>query len=77
MIANILNYFNIGMPNLQYRSPNMAKEFSQRTLTNTGYFWDENYQVYYFRVSKNGNKIYNFDDHDESVDVAKPYVVDD
>lgn len=78
MIAKILNYLNIGMPNLQHRSPSMAQEFSQRTLTNMGYFWDEDHRVYYFRVSKNGKKIYNFDDPTEFVDVAvEPHVVED
>lgn len=36
MIAKILNYFNIGIPNLQCRSPIMAQEFSVCILTNMG-----------------------------------------
>lgn len=56
----------------------MAKELSQRTLTNMGYFQDEDRRVYYLCVSKNGKKIYNFDDLVEFVDVAaEPHVVDD
>lgn len=41
MISKISNYFNIGMPNLHYKSSSMDQEFSQRILTNMGYFWDE------------------------------------
>ena len=62
MITKILNYFNIGMPNLIYKSPGPAQEFSQHTLINLGYFWDINRRAYYFRAGKNGRKIYNFDD---------------
>lgn len=62
MITKILNYFEIGMPNLTYKSPGPAQEFSQRTLTNLGYFWDINRQAYYFRAGKSDRKIYNFDD---------------
>lgn len=40
MITKILNYFNTGMPNLNYKSLGPAQEFYQRTLTNMGYFWD-------------------------------------
>lgn len=64
------------MPKLQYRSPSMAQEFSQHTLTNIGYFWDENGRVYYFSVIKNGREIYNLDDPTEFVDAAvEPHVV--
>lgn len=43
-----------------------------------GYFWDEDCRVYYFCVSKNGKKIYNFDDPVEFIDVAaQPHVVND
>ncbi|CAI8605807.1 unnamed protein product [Vicia faba] len=42
------------------------------------YFWDEDCKVYYFRVKKNGKKIYNFNDLDEFIDsTAKTHVVDD
>lgn len=61
MITKIMNYFNIGMPNLTYKSPRYAQEFSQRTLTNLGYFKDINHQGYYFRAGKMVGK-YNFDD---------------
>ncbi|CAI8603965.1 unnamed protein product [Vicia faba] len=62
----------------KYSSPGVAQEFSQRTLTNMGYFWDEDHKVYYFRVKKNGKKIYNFDDTVEFFDsTAEPHVVDD
>lgn len=54
MISKILNYFNIGILNLQYRSLRLAQEFSQRTLTNMGYFQGGNHRVYYFRMGKNG-----------------------
>lgn len=40
MITKILNYFNIGMPNLAYKYLGPAQEFSQCTLTNMGYFLD-------------------------------------
>lgn len=66
------------MSNLQYRSPSMDQEFSHRTLTNMGYFWDEKHRVYYFHVSKNGRKIYNFDDPAEFGDeVIETHVADD
>lgn len=56
----------------------MAQEFSKPTFTNMGYFWDENHRVHYFYVSKNGKKIYNFDDPSEFVDAAaEPHVVND
>lgn len=78
MIVKILNYFNIWMPNLQYKSLSMAQEFSQRILINMGYFWDENHRVYYFRVGKSGRKMYNFDDPTEFVDATtEQHVVDD
>ncbi|CAI8589579.1 unnamed protein product [Vicia faba] len=77
MIFKIFKHFNIGIPNLKYRSPGMAQEFSQRTLTNMGYFWDENRKVYYFGGKKNGKKIYNFDDPTEFIDsTTEPHVVD-
>lgn len=50
------------MPNLTYKSPGPAQEFSQRTLTSFGYFWDINRRAYYFWAGKNGGKFYNFDD---------------
>ncbi|CAL5200015.1 unnamed protein product [Lathyrus oleraceus] len=62
MIIKILNYFEIAMPNLTYKSSGPTQDFSQRTLTNLGYFWNINRRAYYFRTSKNGRKIYNFDD---------------
>lgn len=62
MIAKILNYFKIGIPNLTYTSPDQAQEFSRCTLTNMGYFWEVNHSAYYFRTGENGRKIYNFDD---------------
>lgn len=62
VIAKILNYFNIVLPNLTYKSPGQAQEFSQHTLNNMGYFLDLNRQAYYFHICKNGRKIYNFDD---------------
>lgn len=62
MITKILNYFNIGMSNLIYKSPGPVKEFYQRTLTNMGYFLNVHHPTYYFCISKNGRKIYNFDD---------------
>ncbi|CAI8585310.1 unnamed protein product [Vicia faba] len=78
MIFKILKHFNIGILNLQYRSPSMALEFSQCTLTNMEYFLDKDRHLYYFRVSKNGKKIYNFDDSAEFVDAAtEPHMVDD
>ncbi|CAI8585311.1 unnamed protein product [Vicia faba] len=78
MIFKILKHFNIGIPNLQYRSPSMALEFSQCTLTNMGYFWDKDRHLYYFCVSKNGKKICNFDDPVEFVDVVtEPHMIDD
>lgn len=43
-----------------------------------GYFWDENHRVYYFRMGKNGRKIYNLDDPAEFGDDAdETHVVDD
>lgn len=57
-----MNYFNIGMPNLTYRSQGQDQDFSQCTLTNMGYFWDISCRVYCFRMGKNGRKTYNFDD---------------
>lgn len=43
-----------------------------------GYFWGENHRVYYFRMGKNGRKIYNFDDPVEFDDhVVNTHVVDD
>lgn len=78
MIAKILNYFNIGMLNLQYRSTIRAQEFSQHTLPNMGYFWNVNRRVYYFRMGKNGRKIYNFDDPVEfDDDATMKHMVDD
>lgn len=78
MIAKNLNYFNIGMSNLQYIYLGQAQEFSQRTLTNMGYFWDINCRTYYFRMGKNGTKIYNFDDPVEFGDAAaETHMVDD
>lgn len=42
------------------------------------YFWNENHRVYYFRVSKKGRKIYNFDDPAEFGDeAAETHMVDD
>lgn len=38
MISKILKFFNIGLPNLSYKSPGSAQEFSQMTLANLGYF---------------------------------------
>lgn len=77
MITKTLNYFNIGMPNLNYKSPGYAKEFSQRTLTNLGYFWDINCWANYFRACKNGWKFYNFDDHAEFGDDVAEAQIDD
>lgn len=48
MITKILKIFNIGMQNLSYKSPGSTHEFSQRTLTNLGYFWDVNQRAYFF-----------------------------
>lgn len=70
MIVKILNYFNIGMPNLTYKSSGQAQEFSQRTLTNMGYFWNLHRRAYYFWMGKNGKKIINFDDPVEFSDDA-------
>ena len=78
MVTKILNYFNISMPNITYKSSGQAQEFSQRTLTNMGYFWDVNYRVYYFRTCKNDRKIYNFDDPAEfGDDDAKGHMDDE
>lgn len=77
VIAKILNYFNIGMPNLTYRSPDQAQEFFQRTLTNMGYFWNINHRAHYFLMGKNGRKIYNFDDPAEFSDDAVEAHMDD
>lgn len=65
------------MPNLTYKSPRSAQEFSQRTLTNLGYFWDINRRAYYFCVAKNDKKIYNFDDPTEFGDDAAKAHMDD
>lgn len=77
MISKILNYFNIGMPNLSYISPGQAQDFSQRTLTNMGYFWNVNHWAYYLCMGKNGRKIYNFDDLVEFGDDAAEAHMDD
>jgi hypothetical protein len=66
MIAKILNYFDIGLPNLTYKSPGLSQEFSHRTLVNMNYFWDVNRQVYYLRLSKHGRKVCNFNNPIES-----------
>lgn len=62
MIVKILNYFDISLPNLTYKSPSSSQEFSHRTLVNMNYFWDVNRRVYYLHLSKHGRKVYNFDD---------------
>lgn len=77
MITKILNYFNIGMPDLTYKSRGFAQEFSQQTLHNLGYFGDINRRAYYFRSGKNGRKIYNFDDPAKFGDDAAEAHVDD
>lgn len=77
MITKILNYFNICMTNLTYRSTGLTQEFSQCTLTNMSYFWDINHQAYYFRMGKNGKKIYNFDDSAQFGDDATEGHMDD
>lgn len=60
MIAKILNYFDIALPNLTYKSPSSSQEFSHHTLINMNYFWDANRRVCYLRLSKHGRKVYNF-----------------
>lgn len=40
MISKSMKLFNIGLPNLSYKSLGSVQEFSQRNLTNLGYFWD-------------------------------------
>lgn len=70
MIAKILNYFDIGFPNLAYKSPGSSQEFSHCTLVNMNYFWDVIHQVYYLGLSKHGRKVYNFDDPIEYGDDA-------
>lgn len=65
------------MPNLTYKSPYQAQEFSQRTLTNMGYFRDVNHRAYYFCMGKNGRKTYNFDDLVEFDVVAAEAHMDD
>lgn len=77
MIAKILNYFDIGMPNLTYKSPGLSQEFSHHTLINMNYFWDTNRQVYYIRLSKHGMKVYTFDDHVKCGDDAAKACMDD
>lgn len=72
MIAKILNYFDIGLPNLTYKSPNSSQEFSHHTLSNMNYFW-----VSYLRLSKHGKKVYNFYDHVKCVDDAAEGHMDD
>lgn len=62
MIAKILNYFDIDMPNVTYKYLGSSQEFSQRILTNMNYFWDANLRMYYLRLSKHGRKVYNLDD---------------
>lgn len=47
MISKILKFFNIGLPSLSYKSLGSAQDFSQRTLTTLGYFWDVQRRVYY------------------------------
>lgn len=61
MISKILKFFNIGLPNLSYKSRGYAQEFSQRNLTNLGYFLDVLHRAYYFLAGKNAKRIYNFD----------------
>lgn len=57
-----MKFLNIGLPNLSYKSPGSVQEFSQRTLTNLGYFWDVQQMAYYFLAGKNAIRVYNFDD---------------
>lgn len=64
MISKILKFFNIGLPNLSYKSHGSSQVFSQRALTNLGYFWDVQHMAYYFLASKSPRRIYNFDDSD-------------
>lgn len=61
MITKILNIFNIGVANLVYLFLRLPQEFSLRTLTNMGYFWDWAGEVYYLRIRDNHRSIYNFD----------------
>lgn len=77
MIANILNYFDIGFPNLIYKSPGSSQEFSHRTLVNMNYFWDVNHRVYYLSLSKHEKKVYNFDAPIEYGDDAVEAHMDD
>ncbi|CAI8584050.1 unnamed protein product [Vicia faba] len=43
-----------------------------------GYFWDKGCKVYYFRVKKNGKKMYNFNGPVEFVNsTAELHMVDD
>lgn len=41
------------------------------------YFWDANRRVYYLRLSKHGNKVYNFNDPIECGDDAAEAHMDD
>lgn len=77
MITKILNYFNTDIPNITYKSPGHVQEFSQRTLTNVGYFWYINRRAYYFLAGKNARKIYNFDDPVEFCDEEAEVHMDD
>ncbi|CAI8586620.1 unnamed protein product [Vicia faba] len=61
MIAKIINYNN-RIPNILYRFSIDAQEYTQCTLTNMGYIWDEQNEAYYFRIGKTGDPIYNSDD---------------
>ena len=45
MVAKIINYFDIGFPNLTYKSPGSSQEFSHCALVNLDYFWDTYHRV--------------------------------